>query len=108
MPVLSPSYKRYLAMKQQEIDSERNAVTSKLDLYNEKSFYKAFTADLLSAQKEVIIHCPFISKYRSEFFKDIFLKLIQRNIPIFIFTRPLDEHEYFAKSEISCALREYE
>jgi len=108
MPVLSPSYKRYLTRRQEEVDSEKNELTSKLDLYNEKSFYGAFVKDLLTAQKEVIIHCPFISKYRSEFFKDTFIKLRQRNIPIFVFTRPLDEHEYFAKSEISCALREYQ
>ncbi|MFA7253516.1 MAG: phospholipase D-like domain-containing protein [Patescibacteria group bacterium] len=108
MPVLTPSYQRYLAKKQQEVDLETYERISKLELFNEKTFYKAFVKDLLSAQKEVVIHCPFISKFRSSFFKDTFIKLRQRNIPIFIFTRPLEEHEYFAKSEISCALREYE
>jgi hypothetical protein len=34
-------------------------------LYNEETFYRAFTRDVLAAKKEVIIYSPFVSKYRN-------------------------------------------
>jgi phosphatidylserine/phosphatidylglycerophosphate/cardiolipin synthase-like enzyme len=63
---------------------------------------------MLNAKKEVIIYCPFISKYRSEFFSEVFKTLQRRNICVFIFTRPLEEHDYLMRTEIKLALKEYE
>jgi phosphatidylserine/phosphatidylglycerophosphate/cardiolipin synthase-like enzyme len=108
MKVMSPSYKRHLENRQNEFDAEKYRESRTLDLYNEKTFYRAFVKDLLEAKKEVIIYCPFISKYRSEFFRHAFEKLKYRNIAVFIFTRPLEEHELLARSEIKAALSDYE
>jgi len=107
MKTLSPSYKRHLKNMQNEFDAEKYRESRTLDLYNEKTFYPAFVKDLLGAKKEVIIYCPFISKYRSEFFRHTFEKLKYRNIAVFIFTRPLEEHELLARSEIKAALNDY-
>jgi hypothetical protein len=63
---------------------------------------------MLEAEKEVIIYCPFISKFRSDFFRQTLLKLRKKNVDVFIFTRPLEEHECLMRSEISCALKDYE
>lgn len=105
---MSPSYKRHLENMQNEFDAEKYRELRTLDLYNEKTFYRAFVKDLHEAKKEVIIYCPFISKYRSEFFRHIFEKLKYRNIAVFIFTRPLEEHELLMRSEIKSALADYE
>ena len=105
---MSPSHKRHLENRQNEIDAEKYRKSRKLDLYNEKTFYRAFSRDLLAAKKEVVVYCPFISKYRSEYFSRIFRHLKRRNIALFIFTRPLEEHELLARSEISVALKDYE
>ena len=103
----SIAYKRRQQNIQNEMDAEKYR-NRKLDLYNERTFYSAFTRDLLKTEKEVIIYCPFISKYRQEYFSKTFKKLRRKNIPVFIFTRPLEEHEYLMRSEISCALKDYE
>jgi phosphatidylserine/phosphatidylglycerophosphate/cardiolipin synthase-like enzyme len=108
MPVQSPAYRRHLENLQNEADAKKFREMQKLDLYNEKTFYPAFVKDLSHAQKEVIIYCPFITKYRSEFFCKTFQYLRKRNISVFIFTRPIEEHDYFARAEIKCALKDYE
>ena len=76
-------------------------------LYNEQSFYRAFVKDLLAAKKEVIIHSPFVTKYRSEFFKRILGQLQRRNVAVFIFTRPLEEQDALRRFEVAAALRDY-
>lgn len=104
----SPSYQRFLQNRQNEIDAKKLQKMKKLDLYNEKTFYRAFVRDMLEAKKEIVIYCPFISKFRSDFFKDTLLNLRHRNVAVFIFTRPLEEHEYLKRSEIDSALKDYE
>ena len=107
MPIQSPAYKNHLRNLQNEIDAEKFHKLQKLDLFNEKSFYKAFIEDMLNAKKEIIIYSPFITKFRSDFFSDTLKKLQNRNICVFIFTRPLEEHDYLMRTEIKCALRDY-
>jgi phosphatidylserine/phosphatidylglycerophosphate/cardiolipin synthase-like enzyme len=62
---------------------------------------------MLKAEKEVIIYSPFISKYRADFFKKTLLKLKQNNIHVFIFTRPIREHEEYMQEEIRSAIQDY-
>ncbi len=108
MPVMSPSYKRHLENRQNEQDAKKYRESRMLDLYNERTFYPAFVRDMLKAEKEVVVYCPFISKYRAEFFKNTLEKLRHRNIAVFIFTRPLEEHELLTRNEIKAALADYE
>jgi phosphatidylserine/phosphatidylglycerophosphate/cardiolipin synthase-like enzyme len=77
------------------------------NLYNETNFYRAFIKDALSAEKEVIIYSPFISQYRASFFKVTLSKLKRRNINVFIFTRPIEEHEEYIQDGIKAALESY-
>jgi phosphatidylserine/phosphatidylglycerophosphate/cardiolipin synthase-like enzyme len=108
MPIKSPAYKNHLRNLQNEADAKKLHEIQKLDLYNEQTFYKAFVKDMLEVKKEIIIYSPFITKFRSEFFKKTFEQLKRRNIAVFIFTRPLDEQEYLMRTEIKCALKDYE
>lgn len=104
----SPSYKNHLRNIQNEVDADKLHKMQKGNLFNEKTFYPAFIKDMLAAKEEIVIHSPFISKFRSEFFRRTLKELRRKNIPAFIFTRPLEEHEYFARAEIACALKDYE
>jgi phosphatidylserine/phosphatidylglycerophosphate/cardiolipin synthase-like enzyme len=108
MPIQSPAYKNHLRNLQNEIDAKKFHKLQKLDLFNEKTFYKAFIEDMLNAKKEIIIYSPFITKFRSEFFHRTLTALRNRNICVFIFTRPLEEQDYFMRTEIKCALKDYE
>jgi len=104
----SPAYRQHLVNIQNEIDSKKLKEMQKGNLFNEKSFYQAFVKDMLAAKKEVIIYSPFVSKFRSEFFRRTFVELRKRNIPVFIFTRPIEEHDSLMKAEITCAINDYE
>jgi hypothetical protein len=108
MPVMSPSYKRHLENLQNEFDAKKYHELQKLDLYNENTFYKALIADMLAAKKEVIIYSPFVSKFRTDFLKPTIEKLIDRNIDIFIFTRPIEEYDSTMQPQIECALKRLE
>jgi|GEM_PF-395199 phosphatidylserine/phosphatidylglycerophosphate/cardiolipin synthase-like enzyme len=108
MPIKSPAYRNHLRNLQNEADAQKYQRLKKLDLYDEKTFYRSFTKDLLNSNKEVIIYSPFVSKYRSEYFTTTLIALRRRNIAVFIFTRPLEEVDYLMRSEVKCALKVYE
>lgn len=104
----SPALTRYFQIRQNEEDAKKLHELQQTSLFNEKTFYRAFVKDLLTAKKEVIIYSPFVTKYRSEYFKRTLTTLKRRNIAVFIFTRPIEEHDLMMKNEVSCALRDYE
>lgn len=110
MPVRAPSFREYLRRREKAINLEEPPEQEEQtrNLFNEKTFYQAFVKDMLEAEKEVIIYSPFVTKFRSVFFKQTLTKLKRRNVNVFIFTRPLEEHDLLMRSEISCALRDYE
>ncbi len=104
----SPAYRNHLRNLQNEADAMKWQGFKRLNLFNEKTFYKEFVKDMLNAQKEIIIYSPFMTKFRSEFFSKVFKALQRKNICVFIFTRPLEEHDYLMQTEIKLALKEYE
>ena len=108
MSMQSPAYKKYLINRQNAIDADKLHELQKPNLFNAKTFYRAFVQDMLEADKEIVIYSPFVTKFRSEFFSDTLQKLKRRNIVVFIFTRPIEEHEYLMRTEIKCALQDYE
>ncbi|HOX41113.1 MAG TPA: phospholipase D-like domain-containing protein [bacterium] len=108
MPTQAPSFKDYLRRRQEAIDSEQSHEKPKADnLYNEKTFYRAFIKDMLEAKQEVIIYSPFVSKFRTDFLKDTVERLRDRNIEVFIFTRPVDDYDSIMQPQIQVALDRY-
>ena len=71
-------------------------------LYDEATFYKKFSQDLLKATTEVIIESPFITTRRLNSLKPIFERLVRKGVKVFILTRPPEEHDrdYAAQAEI--------
>jgi len=102
------SFKQLLKRRDDAIKAEKISESQAIDLYNENTFYKALTADMLAAKKEVIIYSPFVSKFRTDFLKPTIEKLIDRNIDIFIFTRPIEEYDSSIQPQIACALKRLE
>jgi phosphatidylserine/phosphatidylglycerophosphate/cardiolipin synthase-like enzyme len=78
------------------------------NLFNERNFYRAFIKDMLEAKKEVVIYSPFVSKYRTDYLKRTIEKLKEKNIEVFVFTRPVKDYDLMFQSQIRCALKRYE
>ncbi|MEI8061595.1 MAG: phospholipase D-like domain-containing protein [Candidatus Berkelbacteria bacterium] len=102
------SFKQLLKRRDDAINAKKASESQSIDLYNENTFYNALTKDMLSAKKEVIIYSPFVSKFRTDFLKPTIEKLIDRNIDIFIFTRPIEEYDPTMQPQIKCALKRLE
>lgn len=102
------AFREYLTNRQNTINSEKSQELQNSDLFNEKTFYRAFISDMLEAKKEIIIYSPFVTKFRTDFFKQTIAKLRKRNIEIFIFTRPIQEYDSLFQPQIQVALDRYE
>lgn len=64
----------------------------KSQLYNERTFYKAFVKDLKSAKSSVIIESPYFTERRALQFSKIFSKLKKRGTKVRIYTRLPSHH----------------
>lgn len=74
-------------------------------LFDEKTFYDAFTRDLESCKSEVIIESPYITSKRAEMLIPIFNNLLSKGVKIYVMTRDPKEHnenmEYQSEDAIS-------
>lgn len=102
------AFRQYLERREKAINANKVSEPGILDLYDEHTFYKAFLDDLPTAKKEVIIYSPFVSKFRTDCLRPSIEKLINRNIDVFIFTRPIGEYETIIQPQIKCALERLE
>ena len=64
----------------------------KSDLFDEKTFYKAFLADLGASQTEVIIESPFVTSKRMKTLWPSFRGLVKRGVKTYIVTRDPQDH----------------
>lgn len=85
---------------------KQNATSS--TLYNETTFYPAFTKDMVKAKREIVIYSPFVSQYRSNTFNRIMRKLKDGDVSIFIFTRSLGEYNPIHRECAAKVLSRYE
>lgn len=65
----------------------------KTALFNERSFYEQFMADLADCKREVIIESPYITSLRMDYLLSAFNELISRSVRVCIITRDPVEHE---------------
>jgi hypothetical protein len=61
-------------------------------LYDETTFYRQFTQDLLRCSSEVVVESPFITSERMTKLYPIFEVLIKRQVKVYVFTRDPREH----------------
>lgn len=75
-------------------------------LYNQQSFYRAFTRDMSLASRSVIIESPFITLRRLELLRPAFQSLRSRGVKVVVNTRdPLEHEDYLcAQAEQGIAL----
>ncbi len=66
-------------------------------LYDENTFYKKFSQDLLQAKKEVIIESPFVTSNRMQKLMLLFQRLLDKGVEVYILTKHPSEYtdEYF-------------
>ncbi len=67
-----------------------NLLASKL--LDEKTFYAAFSKDILAAKSEIIIESPFITLKRAKEYVSSFKYLINKGVSIYVITRDPLEH----------------
>ena len=77
-------------------------------LFDEKTFYKQFTKDLLRCENEVVIESPFIASGRIEKLIPIFEKLIARGVKVNIVTRMPKKHMGDMKLQAEEAIQYFE
>lgn len=104
----TPALQHHWKNLENESDAKKYRELQQLNLFDEQTFYRTFLRDLQNVKKEVIIYSPFVSKYRAEFFRKSLKELQHRNIALFIFTRPVEEHENIMRTEVTAAIRDYE
>jgi phosphatidylserine/phosphatidylglycerophosphate/cardiolipin synthase-like enzyme len=63
------------------------------ELYDQKSFYKAFIKDITHAKQRVVIECPFITSKRLNQLLPLLSKLVKRGVTVTVNTKPFDEHD---------------
>lgn len=69
-------------------------------LYNEKTFYRQFIKDLVRADHKVIIESPFITTSRMELLYPVFVRLLARQIMVYLITRdPVDHDDEFMRDQ---------
>lgn len=73
-------------------------------LYDETTFYRQFTEDLLRCTSEVVIESPYITQERIKTLFPIFERLIKRSVRVYVITRDPREHtetlDYQSEAEI--------
>lgn len=81
-------------------------VSSSSQLYDQNTFYSAFTRDLYLVRRQVIIESPFITSKRIRSLLPIFKKLRRRGVQVVINTRDPQDHEgtYQNQAEEAVAL----
>lgn len=78
------------------------------NLFDERTFYKQFIKDLLSAKEEVIIESPYITIKRLKMLMPTFEKLKRSNVKIFILTKSPDEHDVYMDEQAEIGIRYFE
>lgn len=78
------------------------------DIYNQSEFYKTFFSEILKTKQELIIHSPYITRYRTAQLLPIFDFLRKKNVNIFVITRPYFAHKDSMKDDSLAMQREME
>ena len=77
-------------------------------LFDETTFYQAFSRDLLTCKAEVIIESPFITSDRMASMYPYFEKLVQRGVKVFVLTRDPKEHSNKYQKQSEAEIQRFE
>lgn len=67
-------------------------------LYDQGTFYRAFTNDIIHAKQRVIIESPFITMKRVNQLLPILSKLVRRGVVVVVNTKPFEEHNMLLRA----------
>ncbi len=74
-------------------------------LYDENSFYAAFSRDFKRAKKEVVIESPFLTGRRAKELAPLCRRLVKKGVKIHIYTRNPDHHEDILRIQAYIAIK---
>lgn len=77
----------------------------KSELFNEASFYRAFSKDISAAKRYVVIESPFLTEKRALYFARTFAKLARNGVRIRVNTRNPRHHEKLLEIQSWKAIR---
>lgn len=82
-------------MKFSIVKSKRSAANDLLrsSLYNEESFYKAFSKDVKQARHSIVIESPFLTQRRAREIAVLFQKVCKRGVSVRVYTRNSNHHD---------------
>ena len=72
---------------------KKNHSSAQPELFDEYTFFKAFSKDVKKAKHKVVIESPYITKRRAAEFAGLFLNHARKNLKITILTRNPDHHD---------------
>lgn len=77
-------------------------------LFDERTFYQTFIADLENCKEEVFIESPYITSKRAEILIPIFKNLLSKGVKIYVMTRDPKEHDESMEYQSEDAIRAFE
>ena len=81
---------------------------SKSSLFDETTFYRQFTRDLLRCTSEVVIESPYITRERARGLFPVFRKLVGRGVKVYVMTRDPGEHSETMEPQSEDTIQEFE
>jgi phosphatidylserine/phosphatidylglycerophosphate/cardiolipin synthase-like enzyme len=70
-------------------------------IYDKNSFQPVYTNDFISAQSEILITSPFVSKLRITRLLPLIQSVIARKVSLIVITRPVDDFKEIDKQKVS-------
>jgi phosphatidylserine/phosphatidylglycerophosphate/cardiolipin synthase-like enzyme len=86
----------------------RRKTMNNSSLFDETTFYRQFTRDLLRCRHEVVIESPFITSERMAKLYPIFESLIHSDIRVYVFTRDPKEHSNGYQEQSEAEIKRFE
>lgn len=77
---------------------------SATELYDEKTFYKAFMCDIAHAKVRVVIESPFITTRRFETLKGVIAKISKRGVRVVVNTREPEAHDPLMREQAATCI----
>src|SRR4051794_26447796 len=74
------------------------------ELYDQSTFYPAFSRDVKHCQRELIIESPFLTRKRVATLLPDLKRLVKRKVSVTVCTKHPHEHEGFLRPEAEAAI----
>jgi len=71
----------------------------------QSNYYEFITSDIASAENQILVFSPFMTENRLSTLLPVILDAVNRDVKIYVVTKPIDEHGSKSKVSIQLARR---